>query len=96
MQVLKSLRQKQPIVLCLEDIQWLDELTLEFLQYVLRDPDPCPFLLCLTCRWSNMEASYRGELKILYTVMNWLGRLRFRLKNLSQEAIGVFSGVNAG
>ena len=55
LQVLKSLRQKKPIVLCLEDIQWLDELTLEFLQYVLRDPEPCPFLLCLTCRWSNLE-----------------------------------------
>ncbi len=55
LQVLKRLRQKKPIVLCLEDIQWLDELTLEFLQYVLRDPDPCPFLLCLTCRWSNLE-----------------------------------------
>ena len=55
LQLLKSLRQKQPIVLCLEDIQWLDELTLEFLQYALRDPEPCPFLLCLTCRWSNLE-----------------------------------------
>ena len=43
LQLLKRLRQKQPIVLCLEDIQWLDELTLEFLQYVLRDPEPCPF-----------------------------------------------------
>ena len=56
LQLLKRLRQKQPIVLCLEDIQWLDELTLEFLQYVLRDPDPCPFLLCLTCQWSNRES----------------------------------------
>ena len=55
LQLLKTLRQKQPIVLCLEDIQWLDELSLEFLQYVLRDPEPCPFLLCLTCRWSNLE-----------------------------------------
>ena len=55
LQLLKHLREKQPVVLCLEDIQWLDELTLEFLQYVLRDPDPCPLLLCLTCQGSNLE-----------------------------------------
>ncbi len=43
LQLLKSLRQKQPIVLCLEDIQWLDELTLEFCSMYCAIQNPVRF-----------------------------------------------------
>ena len=95
LQVLKRLRQKQPIVLCLEDIQWLDELTLEFLQYVLRDPEPCPFLLCLTCRWSNLEP-LSEEIENFIHSNEFAGATHIQLKNLSQEASGYLAASMLG
>ncbi len=86
LQVLKRLRQKKPIVLCLEDIQWLDELTLEFLQYVLRDPEPCPFLLCLTCRWSNLEPISEEIEKFIHSNAFSEATL-IQLKNLPQKEV---------
>ena len=95
LQVLKSLRQKKPIVLCLEDIQWLDELTLEFLQYVLRDPEPCPFLLCLTCRWSNLEP-LAEEIENFVHSNAFAKATQIRLKNLPQEASGYLAASMLG
>ena len=95
LQLLKSLRQKQPIVLCLEDIQWLDELTLEFLQYALRDPEPCPFLLCLTCRRSNLEPLSEEIEKFIYS--NELAETtQMQLGNLSQETSGYLAASMFG
>lgn len=95
LQSLKRLRQKQPIVLCLEDIQWLDELTLEFLQYVLRDPDPCPFLLCLTCRWSNLEPLPKEIEKLIHS-NEFAGALQIQLKNLPREEVGYLAASMLG
>ncbi len=86
LQLLKTLRQKQPIVLCLENIQWLDELTLEFLQYVLRDPEPCPFLLCLTCRWSNLEP-LSAEIEDFIHSNELAKATRIQLENLPREEV---------
>ena len=86
LQSLKRLRQKQPIVLCLEDIQWLDELTLEFLQYVLRDPDPCPFLLCLTCRWPNL-VPLSAEIEDFIHSNELAKATRIQLENLPREEV---------
>ena len=95
LQLLKRLRQKQPIVLCLEDIQWLDELTLEFLQYVLRDPDPCPFLLCLTCRWSNLEP-LSEEVENFIHSNEFAGATRIQLENLPREEVGYLAASMLG
>ena len=95
LQLLKTLRQQQPIVLCLEDIQWLDELTLEFLQYVLRDPEPCPFLLCLTCRWSNLEP-LSEEIENFIHSNAFAKATQIRLKNLPQEASGYLAASMLG
>ncbi|MCE2435334.1 MAG: AAA family ATPase, partial [Candidatus Latescibacteria bacterium] len=95
LQVLKRLRQKQPIVLCLEDIQWLDELTLEFLQYVLRDPEPCPFLLCLTCRWSNLEP-LSEEIENFIHSNEFAEATQMQLKNLPREEVGYLAASMLG
>ena len=95
LQLLKSLRQKQPIVLCLEDIQWLDELTLEFLQYVLRDPEPCPFLLCLTCRWSNLEP-FSEEVENFIHSNEFAEATHIQLENLPQEEVGYLAASMLG
>ena len=95
LQLLKTLRQKQPIVLCLEDIQWLDELTLEFLQYVLRDPEPCPLLLCLTCQGSNRE-SIPKEIENFIHGNEFSEAIRIQLKNLPREEVGYLAASMLG
>ena len=95
LQVLKRLRGKKPIVLCLEDIQWLDELTLEFLQYVLRDPEPCPFLLCLTCRWSNLEP-LSEEIENFVHSSEFAEATQIQLENLQQEEVGYLAASMLG
>ena len=95
LQLLKSLRQKQPIVLCLEDIQWLDELTLEFLQYALRDPEPCPFLLCLTCQWSNRE-SIPKEIENFIHSNELAEAARIQVENLPREEMGYLAASMLG
>ncbi len=95
LQLLKNLRQQQPIVLCLEDIQWLDELTLEFLQYILRDPEPCPFLLCLTCQWSNLEP-LSEEIGNFIHSNTFAVATRIQLKNLPREEVGYLAASMLG
>ncbi len=95
LQLLKSLRQKQPVVLCLEDIQWLDELTLEFLQYALRDPEPCPFLLCLTCRWPNLEP-LSEEIENFIHGNELAEATRIQLENLPREEVGYLAASMLG
>ncbi|MYC15325.1 MAG: protein kinase [Gemmatimonadetes bacterium] len=95
LQLLKRLRQKQPIVLCLEDIQWLDELSLEFLQYVLRDPEPCPFLLCLTCQWSNRE-SIPNEVENFIHGNEFAKATRIQLGDLPREEVGYLAASMLG
>ena len=95
LQLLKRLRAKKPIVLCLEDIQWLDELSLEFLQYALRDPEPCPFLLCLTCRRSNLEP-LAEEIENFIHGNEFAGVTQIQLKNLSQEESGYLAASMLG
>ena len=95
LQLLKRLRQKQPVVLCLEDIQWLDELTLEFLQYVLRDPEPCPFLLCLTCQGSNRE-SIPKEIENFIHSNELAGATQIQLKDLPREEVGYLAASMLG
>ena len=95
LQVLKRLRQQKPIVLCLEDIQWLDELSLEFLQYVLRDSEPCPFLLCLTCRWSNLEPLAEEIEKFIHS-NEFAGATHIQLENLPQEEVGYLAASMLG
>ena len=95
LQVLKRLRQQKPIVLCLEDIQWLDELSLEFLQYVLRDSEPYPFLLCLTCRWSNLEPLAEEIEKFIHS-NELAGATHIQLENLSQEEVGYLAASMLG
>ena len=95
LQVLKRLRQQKPIVLCLEDIQWLDELSLEFLQYVLRDSEPCPFLLCLTCRWSNLEPLSEEIEKFIHS-NEFAGATHIQLENLPQKEVGYLAASMLG
>ncbi len=47
--LLRKLACIQPVLLCIEDLQWSDELTLRLLQRCRNEEEDFPLLLCLTC-----------------------------------------------
>ena len=49
---------------------------------MLRDPEPCPFLLCLTCRWSNLEP-ISEEIENFIHSNELAGAAHIQLENLS-------------
>ena len=49
-ELLGDLSRETPTLVCIEDLQWADELTLRFLDFMRRDPDPVPLVFGLACR----------------------------------------------
>ena len=49
-ELLGDLSRETPTLVCIEDLQWADELTLRFLDYIRRDPDTAPLVIGLACR----------------------------------------------
>lgn len=47
---LSDLSRETPTLVCIEDLQWADDLTLRFLDFMRRDPDQMPLVFGLTCR----------------------------------------------
>ena len=47
---LAQLSRETPTLICIEDLQWADDLSLRFLDFMRRDPDPMPLVLVLACR----------------------------------------------
>ncbi|MEW5985458.1 MAG: tetratricopeptide repeat protein, partial [Chloroflexota bacterium] len=48
--LLTHLATQEPFVLVIEDIQWLDEASLDLLLFLLRSPEPIPLFICCTAR----------------------------------------------
>lgn len=49
-ELLADLSRETPTLVCIEDVQWADDLTLRFLDFMRRDPDPVPLVFGLACR----------------------------------------------
>ena len=49
-ELLGDLSRETPTLVCIEDLQWADDLTLRFLDFMRRDPDPVPLVFGLACR----------------------------------------------
>ena len=47
---LRDLSRETPTVVCVDDIQWADDLSLRFLDFMRRDTDPSTLVFGLTCR----------------------------------------------
>ena len=47
---LVHLSREKPTLICIEDLQWADDLSLRFLDFMKRNPDPTPLVFGLTCR----------------------------------------------
>lgn len=48
--LLTHVAAQEPLILIIEDVQWLDEASLDLLIFLLRSPEPIPLLLCCTSR----------------------------------------------
>ena len=49
-ELLGDLSRETPTLVCVEDLQWADDVTLRFLDFMRRDPDPMAFVFGLACR----------------------------------------------
>ena len=49
-ELLGDLSRETPTLVCIEDLQWSDDVTLRFLDFMRRDPDPMAFVFGLACR----------------------------------------------
>ena len=65
---LGDLSRQTPTLFCIEDLQWADDLSLRFLDFTRRDPDPTPLVFGLACRKegedslpARIEAVFRRE-----------------------------------
>lgn len=67
-ELLGDLSRETPTLVCIEDLQWADDLTLRFLDFMRKDPDPAPLVFGLACRKegedslpARIEAVLRGK-----------------------------------
>ena len=65
---LGDLSRQTPTLFCIEDLQWADDLSLRFLDFMRRDPAPTPLVFGLACRKegedslpARIEAVFRRE-----------------------------------
>ncbi len=52
---LVDLSRKAPTLIFIEDLQWADDLTVRFLDFMRRNPDPAPLVFGLACRKMDEE-----------------------------------------
>ena len=70
---LVDLSREKPTLICIEDLQWADELSLRFLDFMKRNPDPTSLLFGLTCRKED-EDPLPARLEALYQRDGCAGR----------------------
>ncbi len=77
----------QPLLLALDDLQWADDLSLEFLHHLAKTNDLAdkPVLLIGTCRSEELDDS-------LVTLLETPGIRRLHLRHLDERAIGNMVG----
>ena len=81
--LLESCRER-PMLLCIEDIQWADELTVQFLRLLQRDPDDAAMMVCITCRQTGDEPVLK-RLEGLLLGREMRGITRLHLEELTAQ-----------
>jgi DNA-binding SARP family transcriptional activator len=85
----------QPTLLVADDCQWSDQISQEFIHYLVRQPLHGPLLVVLTARREEVDGGH--PLTALRDSLTLLGRLtELRLERLSREATGEMGGQLAG
>ena len=70
-ELLARIRDRQPLVLSIDDLQWTDPDSARFLRYLFNHPEPVPLLLVASYR----EEAVAGN-SLLQSLLGWLGTNR--------------------
>ena len=79
-----DLSRETPTLVCVDDIQWADDLSLRFLDYMRRDTDPATLVFGLTCRKEG-EDLLPARIKDVFGDGETPGFAHLRLESLSLE-----------
>ena len=79
-----DLSRETPTLVCVDDIQWADDLSLRFLDYMRRDTDPATLVFGLTCRKEG-EDLLPARIKDVFGDGEMPGVAHLRLESLSLE-----------
>lgn len=81
---LVDLSRETPTLVCIEDLQWADDLSLRFLGFMIRDPDPTSLVFGLACRKED-EDSLPARIEALTKGADATGVLHLQVDPLSFE-----------
>ena len=81
---LVQLSSETPTLVCLEDLQWADDLSLKFLDFMKRNPEPTALVFGLTCR-NEDEDPLPSRLEALTQGDDAPGVVHLQLERLSFE-----------
>lgn len=81
---LVQLSSETPTLVCIEDLQWADDLSLKFLDFMKRNPDPTALVFALTCRKED-EDPLPTRLEAFTKGTDGAGVVHLQLERLSFE-----------
>lgn len=85
----------KPTLLVADDCQWSDQVSQEFIHYLVRQPVDAPLLVALTARREELDAGH--SMTVLRDALAVLDRLtELPLKRLSRDATGAIGRQLAG
>ena len=79
-----DLSRNRPTLVCIEDLQWADDLSLRFLGFMTRNPDPTPLVFGLACRKED-EDSLPARIEGFTNGADAIGVLHLQIPPLSIE-----------
>jgi predicted ATPase len=88
---LRALGAERPVVVVLDDLQWVDESSLALLELVVRDPRPAPVCLLAAFRHDEVPRGLQARLAALVA-----GAAHVHLTALDRRATGLFVEAVAG
>ncbi len=81
-------QKKHPLVLCVDDLQWCDDATLDLLELIVSNPEEHPYiLLILAFRSNEVNARHRIQLTKKLLTKNQTAFLDFELPELDKVAV---------
>jgi hypothetical protein len=89
-ELLARIRDRRPLVLCIDDAHWLDRDAVTFLEYLLGHPEPVPAMLVLSYR--SEDAASRSRLAQLRKVASDNPELKCNELSLGALSFGAAQG----
>ncbi|MBE9032787.1 AAA family ATPase [filamentous cyanobacterium LEGE 11480] len=74
-----------PLVLFIDDLQWIDTASIKLLEHVLAGGQPAALMLITACRFGNSSASQEIDLRLMRNLIDGPGRRELSLSPFSSE-----------